>query len=127
VNPHIEQAKALLAAARRDQITFRILRRAHEAPAETTLFHAQQAIEKGLKSVLVVQGIVFPRTHDLIELCELASRHSIIVPVNRELIARLGPYAVEFRYFGVKAPEVTLAEAEAAVEALMAWAHTQMA
>lgn len=127
MSPHIEQARALLAAAQRDRLAFRILRRESEAPAEMTLFHAQQAIEKGLKSVLVLHGVVFPRTHDLIELLELALEKSLSVPIDRNLIARLGPYAVEFRYLGVKAPEVTLTEADAAVEALMSWAETQLA
>ena len=28
-------------------------------------FHAQQAVEKALKAVLVLEGVSFPRTHDL--------------------------------------------------------------
>ena len=41
-------------------------------------------------------------------------------------LARLGPYAVEFRYLGVKAPEVSLEEAETAIDALLAWAGKQI-
>ena len=28
-------------------------------------FHAQQAVEKAMKAVLVLEGVAFPRTHDL--------------------------------------------------------------
>lgn len=60
-----DQAAELFAAARRDCVTYRILRRDAEAPLETTLFHAQQVAEKAIKAVLVQHGIVFRRTHDL--------------------------------------------------------------
>lgn len=122
-----EQSHELLAAAVRDEVTFRILRRAAEAPAETTLFHAQQAIEKGLKAALVLAGVLFRRTHDLLELLELATAQGLSVPVSRELLARLAPYAVEFRYLGVAGPKVSLEEADVAVEAVMSWTKSQLA
>lgn len=121
-----EQALELLAAAARDEITFRILRKASDAPAETTLFHAQQAIEKGLKAALVSAGVVFRRTHDLLELLDLASTENLVVPVERALLARLAPYAVEFRYLGVVAPKVSLDEAESGINALMAWVRSMV-
>ncbi|MFC5301281.1 HEPN domain-containing protein [Azospira restricta] len=121
-----EQAQELLAAAARDEVTFHILRKASEAPLETTLFHAQQAVEKGLKAVLVSAGVVFRRTHDLLELLDLAGAQKIAVPLERTLLARLAPYAVEFRYLGTAAPKVSLEEADAAVDALMAWARLQV-
>ena len=37
---------------------------------ETLSFHAQQAAEKSLKSLLVLHGIPFPRTHNLTILWE---------------------------------------------------------
>jgi HEPN domain-containing protein len=120
-----EQAQALLDAAERDAVTLRILKEAAGAPRETTLFHAQQAIEKGLKAALVGAGIVFRRTHDLLELADLAQANALRVPVGRELLTRLAPYAVEFRYLGVAAPEVSVEEAAAAVAATMTWARSQ--
>ena len=92
-----EQAAELFAAAQRDGVTYRILRRDSEAPLETMMFHAQQVAEKTIKAVLVQRGIIFRRTHDLIELLDLATAHAIEVPVVRDLLVRLGPYAVEFR------------------------------
>lgn len=121
-----DQAVELLAAAQRDRLTYRILRRDAEAPLETTLFHAQQAAEKSIKAVLVQHGIVFRRIHDLIELLDIACAHRIQVPVARDLLVRLGPYAVEFRYLGVRAPDVGPAEADEAVSSLMTWASTML-
>jgi len=126
MSPHDEQSRELLAAAARDALTFHILRRDVESPIETTLFHAQQTIEKGLKAALVSKGIVFRRTHDLLELCELAITHGFTVPIEHSLLVRLAPYAVEFRYLGVVAPKVSLDEAHNAVEAIMNWARTQI-
>lgn len=126
MNSHSEQSRELLAAAVRDEVTFRILRRELEAPMETTLFHAQQAVEKGLKAALVSKGIIFRRIHDLLELRELAAANGLDVPVAVDLLARLAPYAVEFRYLGVLAPKVSLDEAQYAVEVLMAWARAKV-
>jgi HEPN domain-containing protein len=126
MNPHSEQSRELLAAAVRDEVTFRILLRDAEAPMETTLFHAQQAVEKGLKAALVSKGIVFRRIHDLLELRELAAANGLDVPTGVDLLARLAPYAVEFRYLGVVAPRVSLDEAQCAVDVLMAWARAKV-
>lgn len=115
MNSPDEQANALFAAAQRDWRTFLILMRDSESPLETTLFHAQQTMEKGLKSALVHAGIVFPRTHDLLELSETATAYGLCLPVTRDLLVRLGPYAVEFRYLGVIAPNVGLEEARDAI------------
>jgi HEPN domain-containing protein len=127
MSSHSEQAAALFEAAQRDRQTFRILLRDPESPLETTLFHAQQALEKGLKAALVAEGIMFPRTHDLLELFDLAANNGLQVPLARDLMARLGPYAVEFRYLGVIAPEVSREEASMAVESFMGWLKERLA
>ncbi|MBI4755539.1 MAG: HEPN domain-containing protein [Betaproteobacteria bacterium] len=121
MNPQAEQARELVAAAERDIVTFDVLFRAAEAPIEATLFHAQQALEKMIKAALVRQGVVFRRTHDLVELFELAAAAGIAIPVSRELLARLGPYAVEFRYLGVRAPQVSTQEAAKAIASMREW------
>ncbi|MCX8087022.1 MAG: HEPN domain-containing protein [Rhodocyclaceae bacterium] len=119
---HDEQAATLIAAAERDHQTFQILSRDPSSPNETMLFHAQQALEKALKAVLVAKGVIFPRTHDLLALSDLAAGNDIEVPIARDLLTRLVPYAVEFRYLGVMAPEVSREEAAGAVTACLAWA-----
>lgn len=122
MTPLTEQANEIFRAAVRDRTTFLILRKAVESPHESMLFHAQQAAEKFIKAVLVQRAVFFRRTHDLLELATLAEENQIDLPVTRDLLTRLTPYAVEFRYLGVHAPNVSAEEAEAAVTALERWA-----
>jgi HEPN domain-containing protein len=37
----------------------------HECPTDVVCFHAQQCVEKYVKAFLTLQGIVFPKTHDI--------------------------------------------------------------
>lgn len=125
MNPQNEEAEQLLASGQRDLTALLILRRDTESPLEIVLFHAQQAAEKFIKSVLALRGVSFRRTHDLVELHELATQNGITIPASRELLVLLGPYAVEFRYLGIKAPDVSPEEAVEAVKSLQSWAsHT---
>ena len=91
MKPQLDEAMQLLAAGERDRIGFRILNRDAEAPHEIVLFHAQQAAEKFIKAVLATQGVVYRRTHDLIELSHLATQSGRSIPVDAGLLARLGP------------------------------------
>jgi len=83
-------------------------------------FHCQQCAEKYLKAFLVQQGVLFPRTHDLLEL------HKLCLPVNPaleligDLLDSLNPYAVEFRYPG---EEVNMDEARVAIGAMKEIRH----
>jgi HEPN domain-containing protein len=61
-------------------------------------FHAQQAVEKALKVALVLEGIDFPKTHDLEYLIVLAGKHSIVMEPELEAGSWLTPWAAEFRY-----------------------------
>ena len=42
-----------------------ILKLGEECPTDTVCFHAQQCVEKYLKAFLVLEGIDFPKTHDI--------------------------------------------------------------
>lgn len=121
-NSRPDEAQALLAAAARDRLALDILARDAQAPAEIALFLAQQALEKAIKAVLALHGVVYRRTHDLL-LEALARDAGLVLPVAHDLLARLGPYAVEFRYQAPAAPAVSLAEAQAAVRAVLDWAR----
>jgi HEPN domain-containing protein len=84
-----------------------------EGPTDTVCFHAQQAVEKYLKALLVLKGIDFPRTHDVEELTALvpaADRPNI----SEDEQGRLTDYATVMRYPGDYEP-VSLTEARAAV------------
>lgn len=61
-------------------------------------FHAQQAVEKALKSVLAASGDDFPWTHDLRHLIERLSDLETPLPASLHEIRVLAPWAVEFRY-----------------------------
>jgi HEPN domain-containing protein len=64
---------------------------------KTLCFHTQQAVEKGLKAVLVSRGVEFPKSHSLTRLIDL-------LPADLERVtfviesARLTAYATTFRY-----------------------------
>jgi HEPN domain-containing protein len=63
-------------------------------------FHAQQAVEKALKAVLLARRVEFPLTHDLEELLAILSDAGISVPADLQEAGALTPYAVETRYPG---------------------------
>ena len=60
-------------------------------------FHAQQAIEKGLKAWLASLGVSYPKTHDLRLLLALLEEQNQEVGDLWDLL-EFTPYAVQFRY-----------------------------
>jgi len=62
-------------------------------------FHAQQAVEKSIKAVLVFEGVDFPGTHNIRVLLDCLPLH-IPVPVQALSAAELSIYAVSTRYPG---------------------------
>jgi len=67
---------------------------------ELLCFHAQQAVEKGLKAVLTHLSIAFPKTHDLQLLVSLLPPQMRQAPELRG-VERLTPYAIATRYPGM--------------------------
>jgi len=68
--------------------------------------HAQQCAEKYLKATLVLHGEEPPRTHDLIDLGEMAARSDSRFAGVIEHLHVLTPYSVSARYPGtVVTPE----------------------
>ena len=66
-------------------------------------FHAQQCAGKYLKARLCEAGAVFPRTHDLAALLDLALEVEPMWEAFREHLAYLSDFAVSFRYPGESA------------------------
>lgn len=62
-------------------------------------FHAQQAVEKSIKAVLVHYGIEFRKVHDIDYLMTMLPQE-VSVPPDAEEIVGLTSYAVMFRYPG---------------------------
>lgn len=67
---------------------------------EQICFHAQQAVEKSLKAVLLFCHIDFPLTHDLEELLDTIESEDVSIPSGLLDVGTLTPYAVETRYPG---------------------------
>ncbi len=91
---------------------FRVAERelAAEPPAFSAVcFHAQQAVEKAMKALLVDLGVDFPRTHDLKFLQDLIKRKTPVFNDLEEALVNLSVSAVEVRYPGSK-PDRQLAE-----------------
>ena len=94
----LEAARLLLGKARQDEYVLEQFAGNPEAADETFGFHAQQAAEKLLKSVLAARGVVPPRTHRLGDLLDLAHDRGLSVPEEFDDLHRLTPFAVEYRY-----------------------------
>jgi HEPN domain-containing protein len=88
--------------------------RRRRIPADAVCFHCQQVAEKYLKGLLQENRIRFGKTHDLVELCELAKPVAPTLSLLQNDFESLSDYAVNFRYPGFDA---TPAAAKAAVAA----------
>jgi HEPN domain-containing protein len=94
----VEYAELLLRKAESDLATVRALADSGEVGDEVIGFHAQQAVEKSVKSVLVVDGVEVPRTHDLDYLAELVRGSDREFPDAVHDASWLSPWATQFRY-----------------------------
>lgn len=126
MNASLDEARQLLTAGERDRISFLLLLRTGLAPHETLGFLAQQACEKFIKAVMVLNAVNVARTHDLEYLVELASSGGLIVPIPVQRLRQLTPYAVAFRYESAGQEWVSQAEATDMVEALHLWACNEV-
>jgi HEPN domain-containing protein len=118
-----EEALRLLSLAKRDQAAFLALLGVESAGLSIACFHAQQAGEKAIKSVLSLRGIEFRRTHDLLALAGLLESQNISMPVQDDWLIRLTPYAVEFRYDDDPIHLISGTEAQMVIAALLHWAE----
>jgi HEPN domain-containing protein len=55
---------------------------------EQVCFHAQQAVEKAMKAVLLARKVDFPLTHDLEALMDIGQKAGITIPENFLVWAR---------------------------------------
>jgi HEPN domain-containing protein len=94
----VDPPDLFLKKAEDDQRLVLLIGDAAGASDEQVGFHAQQAVEKAIKSVLARRGIPFRRTHDLAELIELLDRASIPFPADLRACVALTPFAVQYRY-----------------------------
>ncbi len=84
-------------------------------------FHAQQAVEKAVKVVLMLEGIDFPKTHDLEYLIVLAEKHSVAIGSEVKSASWLTPWAAEFRYDDAPIETLDRKRAIAVANAAVSW------
>jgi HEPN domain-containing protein len=116
----LKRAKSNLARTKMGQLFPEIL-------YEDLCFDAQQAAEKALKALFVVEGWQVPRSHDIARLLrKLGERY--VIPEDVQKAAALSVYAVTTRYPGNWEP-VTMEDWEravAAAEATVNWAEQEL-
>jgi len=117
-----EQAARLLALAKRDKTSFKVLASHPEVDISATGFFAQQVVEKCLKAVAAYHGIVFRRTHDVDELVDLLIHHQVPMPFPPDQFSVLNPFAVILRYEEISFVSMTLETMIDLVELAYKWA-----
>ena len=65
---------------------------------EIACFHYQQAVEKSLKGYLVSCGLAPPKTHNLIQLCQMCSEYDPAFNAIQDACEELNLYSVSTRY-----------------------------
>lgn len=110
----VQKANADLATAKRE------LAVTTNANHDAVCFHAQQCVEKLMKAVLAENGVMFPKTHDLIVLEPLVKSAVSVWTCDRNDLLALAPAAVDYRYPGLAAGLQDAMSAVAAAERLRA-------
>lgn len=95
---HVEVADLLLSKAHDDLGAARVLESSEKVADHLVGFHAQQAVEKALKAVLVIQEIEIPHTHNLALLVTRLKDARLDVPDHVTQSEWLTPWAATFRY-----------------------------
>ena len=119
--PEDDVAAALLARADDDIALVRASVGLGEITDAIAGFHAQQAAEKLLKSVLARRRVSYPFTHDLERLLELVEETLGESPPGEESIGALTPWAVEFRYGEASEDDLDCSRTLALLDGLRAW------
>ena len=123
MNRPCEEAAKFPRLARRDLVSYRILRDSGEADLFSALFHAQQCVEKCLKAILAYQDQFIPKIHDLLGLAELVEKFSVI-PISEDALTNLTPYAATMRYDELEYVAINYESSTRIVETVFNWAKT---
>lgn len=121
-----EEAAMLYRIAVEDYKAFRKLVDDPEIDLRIAAFFGQQTVEKLFKAVLAGKMAIFPPTHNLVKLSELLQEAGAPPPTPVDVLKRLNPYAVVFRYDDRDIPTISRDMARDQVEALLAWAEQQL-
>ena len=95
----VAEAQRWMRYAREELTLARALASDGDSPARLVCWHSQQAAEKALKAALIITGIGFPRTHNLVAL-----RALLPLPLAQKMdiaeLAELTQWGTESRYPG---------------------------
>ncbi len=109
----ISELKSWVSYAEEDFSVAKTLIRQTKPKLFSICFHAQQCAEKYLKAMLLLKGVEFPKTHDLVSLNTLCNQAGIFTGFNPHDLVELSRHAVETRYPGT---QPTLEEAREAIK-----------
>ena len=85
-------------------------------PIDTICFHSQQAAEKYLKGFLTFHGIEAPKIHGIEELISMCKKVDPDFSKLFDIASDLSGYAVEVRYPMDSDSEITIEEAQCAID-----------
>ena len=99
---------------------------------ETRMFHAQQAVEKSLKAVLVSRSLPFSRTHSIETLNHELRKGGVEVPEAARSAEGFTDFATDARYGDSDSAEDAVTEARCDIiaeiaAAVVAWAKSEIA
>ena len=116
----VEKAEGDFATAGRE------LRARRQPNYDAVCFHAQQTAEKYLKAFLHENGIIFPKTHNLIELLEQCLPLDASFESQRKLLVLLDRYAVRYRYPGEMADKTEAQQTFRAIKMVREFARKKL-
>jgi HEPN domain-containing protein len=115
-------AQVLLAKAEGDLAAARLLAADVHQSDHVVGFHAQQAVEKAIKSVLVSRGLEIPLSHDIGYLVQLCSEVATL-PEDVAGARWLTPWAGGWRYDSEDSP-IDRTAAVAVADAAVTWGQS---
>lgn len=115
-----------MTAARSDLRAARLLAADTQQSGDVIGFHAQQAVEKAIKAVIVGSEAPIPYTHDLGFLLDILAEHTTAVPASVADADWLTPWAVAARY-GASDSALDREAAVLVADEAVAWAGATIA
>ena len=127
MSPERDQAELLLRKARENRAVLDVVAADASLPDSAVGFHAQQAVELAMKSVLALHGVDYPWAHDLRLLIARLESAEVEVPEAVHEARVLTPWAVVYRYDESPDEQIDRGELISLVEAVLDWAEASLA
>jgi len=112
----------MLDYARGDATALRALAADPDIADRIVGFHAQQSVEKAMKSVMLSRRVKPPRIHDLGRLTQMLESDHLPPPIAHDIVIALTRYAADERYPSGMIEPLDRGAAQAAVDEVLAWA-----